>query len=111
MSETDEKSRDLRASLQQFTKSELIDYIAAVDFRLQRYPPERYILEIRLNRTYAEIDANLNKTEELISAAKAQQINALTFHTQHAALMEEWYRLNNKQKKIEESLYPKEAQT
>jgi predicted nuclease with TOPRIM domain len=88
---------------------ELIDYIAAVGFRLQRHPPDRYLLEIRLKKIDDEIDENLKQTESLIAAAKAQQINADTFRKRHNALMDEWHRLNSNRKKTEEKLYPKEA--
>lgn len=92
---------DIRENLRQYTKDELIDYIASVSFLLQRHPPEETILELRLKKIYDEIDNNLEKTCTLLEEAKNKQISALSFNIQYATLSAESDRLNERCKKAE----------
>lgn len=100
---------DIKENLRQFTKEELIEYIATVGFLLRGHSPEEYIFQIRMNRIEDEIDRNLKQTENLISAAKTRQIDVTTFRKRHNVLMDEWHRLQYKRKKTAEKRYPKKG--
>lgn len=75
-----------RADLQVFTKDELIEYILAVSFMLRRHPPARTILEFKAEKILKKIDQNLQKTDELINAARNKQIASGEFSERHFKL-------------------------
>lgn len=98
-----------RDSLQKFTKEELIDYILAVSFMLKQHPPARTILGFRAEKIHKKIDQNLQETDELIAAAKDNQVSPGEFSKRHFNLNSQWKQLNNELRCIENKLYPQEG--
>jgi len=56
-------------------------------------------------KIHKKIDKNLQETDDLIAAAKNNQITAGEFYEQHFKLSSQWTSLNNELRSIENKLY------
>jgi len=97
------------SDLQQFTKAELIYYLTQVEVYLPScLSPKACILEKRLDDVDAQIKTNLQESGALNELYKNKQISDMDYLLQRQKLNREWWRLNRKQDKIENELYPRE---